>query len=73
MVVWKNRTTEIAQITKDMNKIKWFVIGFHLYVFPPDPKVGDIEALMKHLSFVGMLGFGLIGQYVWSLRAVCLA
>lgn len=30
-----------------MNKIKWFVIGFHLYVFPPDPKVGDIEALIN--------------------------
>lgn len=28
-----------------MNRIRWFVIGLHLYVFPPEPEVGDIEAL----------------------------
>lgn len=30
---------------KNMNRIRWFVIGLHLYVFPPEPEVGDIEAL----------------------------
>ena len=29
----------------DMNRMRWFVIGLHLYVFPPEPEVGDIEAL----------------------------
>lgn len=29
------------------SKIKWFVIGWHLYVFPPDPEVGDIKALLN--------------------------
>ena len=28
-----------------MNRIRWFVIGLHLYVFLPEPEVGDIEAL----------------------------
>ncbi|MCS2864914.1 hypothetical protein NXW13_13980 [Bacteroides thetaiotaomicron] len=31
--------------TWNMNRIRWFVIGLHLYVFPPEPEVGDIEAL----------------------------
>lgn len=25
--------------------MRWFVIGLHLYVYPPDPLVGDLEAL----------------------------
>lgn len=25
--------------------MRWFVIGLHLYVYPPDPPVGDFEAL----------------------------
>jgi hypothetical protein len=59
----------------NMNKIKWFVIGFHLYVFPPDPKVGDIEALinwkpekkgvLETLKFRWHFG-------IWSYRAVCM-
>lgn len=28
-----------------MSKIKWFIVGLHLYVFPPDPEVGDLKAL----------------------------
>lgn len=30
-----------------MSKARWFVIGLHLYVYPPDPAVGDMDAL-KH-------------------------
>ena len=26
---------------------KWFLIGFNLYAFPPDPEVGDFVALKK--------------------------
>lgn len=28
-----------------MSNIKWFIIGLHLYIFPPDPEVGDLDAL----------------------------
>lgn len=28
-------------------KNRWFIIGLHLYVYPPDPEVGDMEALRK--------------------------
>ena len=30
-----------------MNTLKWFVIGLNLYVFPPDPEIGDMEGLKK--------------------------
>lgn len=25
--------------------MKWFIIGLHLYVFPPEPEVGDMDTL----------------------------
>lgn len=28
-----------------MKHLRWFVIGLHLYIFPPDPEVGDMAAL----------------------------
>lgn len=28
-----------------MCKTRWFIIGFHLYVFPEDPQLGDFQAL----------------------------
>lgn len=27
--------------------LKWFLVGMSLYIFPPDPEVGDIKALHK--------------------------
>lgn len=24
---------------------RWFLIGLHLYIFPPEPKIGDFQAL----------------------------
>lgn len=29
----------------DMSNMKWFIIGLHLYVFPPEPEVGDMDTL----------------------------
>ena len=65
----------MTQFTKDMNKIKWFVIGFHLYVFPPDPKVGDIEALINWKpEKKGVLETFKFRWHVgiWSYRTVCM-
>lgn len=28
-----------------MKNLRWFVIGLHLYIFPPDPEMGDFAAL----------------------------
>lgn len=28
-----------------MKNLRWFVIGLHLYIFPPDPEMGDFVAL----------------------------
>lgn len=28
-----------------VKKHRWFVIGFHLYIYPSDPPIGDFEAL----------------------------
>lgn len=28
-----------------MKTERWFIVGLHLYMFPPEPKIGDFEAL----------------------------
>lgn len=27
--------------------LRWILIGLNLFIFPPDPEVGDMEALMN--------------------------
>ncbi len=62
-------------IDDHMNKIKWFIVGTHLYVFPPEPKVGDIEALKNWVpdkkGFFETLKFRW-HTGIWSYRSACL-
>lgn len=41
----------------EKNKTHWFVIGLHLYIYPPAPAVGDIEGLHNWTPHeIGILG-----------------
>lgn len=66
---------EYLKRTKYKAKIKWFIIGVHLYVFPPDPKVGDIETLKNwkpvKIGIVETLKFRW-HTGIWSYKAACL-
>lgn len=31
-------------LIKELENRKWYLIGMHLYIFPPEPKFGDIIA-----------------------------
>lgn len=49
-----------------MKELKWCIIGMNLYIFPPDPAVGDIKALREWKP--KKYGFFTTLKLRWKLR-----